>query len=120
MLAAATMTAGGCAHGAQTVERDGFAEPETTVKVTSYNWSDINVYLVRGSWRQRLGTISSFSTRTFDLPDHLLAGASKVYLHADLIGSSRTHTSPPLLVMRGHQVEWRLENNLQLSSAYVR
>lgn len=119
-LAAVALMAGGCAHGSNAVRGgDADSADETFVKVTSFNWSDINVYVVRGNWRQRLGTVNSFSTQTFRLPSHLLTTASNVYLLADPIGARTTYRSPPLLLTPGQVVEWRLENNLNLSSAFV-
>jgi len=119
-FAAAAVLAVGCAHGNTATAADEAGEPEALLQVSNQNWSDMNVYLVRGAMKQRLGTVSSNTTSRFKLPRHIFASPDPVQLLADPIGSARTYTSPPLLVNPGQTVEWRLENNVALSSFLVR
>ena len=118
MLSALAVLAGGCAHGKAASGDDESIEP-ASVRVTNNNWSDMNIYVLRGSDRRRLGTVSSNSSTVFRLPNSVLIGGSDIRLLADPIGSSRTYVSPTLLIGPGHVVEWRLENNMNMSSALI-
>jgi hypothetical protein len=118
-VAFAALLAVGCAHGnSATAEPD--AEDGAVLQVANNSWSDMNVYVVRGSMRQRLGTVGSLGTGKFRLPRHIFTSPEPMRLLADPIGSTRPYLSPPLLVNPGQVVEWRLENNVQLSSAFIR
>ena len=119
MLSAAVLLAGGCAHGKAATADDSTPE-KATIRVTNNNWSDMTIYLLRGTERRRLGTVGSNSTGVFQLPEYVLVGSGDIRLLADPLGSTRTYLSPLLLVSPGQQVEWRLENNMSLSSAYIR
>ena len=118
-LVAAALLLGGCAHG---MSRGGSeaGDPETVLQVTNNNWSDMAIYLVRGGMRQRLGTAGSLTTSKFRLPSHIFASPDPLRLVADPIGGAAAHVSQPLLLSPGQTVEWRLENNLHLSSAFIR
>lgn len=123
-LVAAVLLAGGCAYGNTTrsdVALDGAAveDDQTQIRVTNNNWSDMTIYLVRSGSQQRLGTVTSQTTRTFTVPAHLVS-SNRVHLMADPIGSSRTVSSAPLLITGGQTAEWRLENSLGLSSMWIR
>lgn len=119
-LTAAVLLAGGCAHG-NTARGDAKGtDAETVLQVTNNNWSDMNVYVVRGAMRQRLGTVGSLTTSKFKLPRYIFTSPDPVQLVADPIGGARPYMSPPLLVNPGAVVEWRLENNVNLSSAFIR
>jgi hypothetical protein len=119
-LVAVALLAGGCAHGGgeTTVAEPGV--PQTVLQVWNNNWSDMNVYVVRGTLRQRLGTVTSLTTSRFPLPAHIMASPDPVRLLADPIGVAQQYMSPPLLVSPGQFVEWRLENNVNLSSTFIR
>lgn len=120
-LATATMLAGGCAYGNTTMDdAAAFGDERTVIHVANNNWSDMTIYLLRDGYRQRLGTVTSQSSDTFVVPTHLIASAADVRLLADPIGSSRTFTSPAILIAPGQRTEWQLENSLALSSMWVR
>jgi hypothetical protein len=117
---AAALLAGGCAHGNAARSDDVAVEPQVMVRVENNNWSDMNVYVLRSGTRQRLGSVSSMTTAKFKLPRHVLVSTEPVRLLADPVGSSRGILSPPLLLNAGQVVEWRVENNPALSSAFIR
>jgi hypothetical protein len=119
-LAAAALLAVGCAHGNSATADAANADAGAVVHVSNNNWSDMNVYVVRGTMRQRLGTVSSLATGKFRLPRHIFTSPEPMRLLADPIGGAQQYLSPPLLVNPGQVVEWRLENNVQLSSAFIR
>jgi len=119
-VAAAALLAFGCVHRNTATVDAGNRDAEAMVHVANNNWSDMNVYVVRGSMRQRLGTVSSLGTGRFRLPRHIFTSPEPMRLLADPIGGAQPYMSPPLLVNPGQVVEWRLENNVQLSSAFIR
>ena len=108
-----------------------FAQSETTantitasrisVQVENGNWLDVRVYAVSESGAyDRLGTVTSFTSRTFELPRWITAATSQIQLVAAPIGSTQTFTTQPVLVSVGDVIEWKLTNNLVLSSILVR
>jgi hypothetical protein len=100
---------GGAPHG----------EKAATVVVSNHNWLDMSIYLVRAGTPFRLGAVTSMQTRRFRLP-LLAAGAGDNVLRAEPLGSRTAHTSEPLLIGPGDELEWRLEANLIHSTIRVR
>jgi hypothetical protein len=119
-LATVAVFAGACAHGNAARGEAERNDMETVLQVANNNWSDMNVYLVRGALKQRLGTVSSLTTAKFKLPEHVFASPEPLRLLADPIGGAQAYLSQPLLVNPGQIVEWRLENNVALSNAFIR
>jgi len=89
-----------------------------TVRVTNNNWSNMNVFAVRGTTRYRLGMVTSMATQVFRLPA-ALAGAGGVRLLADPIGGSEQFLTPAVYVRSGEEVKLELQNQLQISSISV-
>jgi hypothetical protein len=107
---------------AQTDGEEGLASEATvTVLVENSNWLDMRVYAVRENGASdRIGTVTSFSSRKLELPKWLARDNIEVQLVAVPIGSTQRHASPPVIVSKGDVVEWQLQNNLALSSIFVR
>lgn len=100
---------------------DTVTAPRTSVRVENGNWLDVRVYAVSESGAyDRLGTVTSFTERTFELPRWITAPTSQIQLVAVPIGSTRSYAAPPVLVSVGDVIEWKLTNNLALSSIWVR
>jgi hypothetical protein len=119
LMAAVTLPAKLFAESVAAV--DTIAVPRISVRVENGNWLDIRVYAVNESGAyDRLGTVTSFSSSTFQLPRWMSAANSQVQLVAVPIGSNRSYAAQPVLVSLGDVVEWRLANNLALSSIWVR
>lgn len=107
----------GCATRSQE-EQD--AEPsrsdtEVALEVENHGWSDIVIYLVRGTAVDRLGMVGSLNTRTFVFPYRKLGIGNDIRLRADPIGGPRTFTSENLLVQPGQWIKWTLESDLSRS-----
>jgi hypothetical protein len=108
----------GCAAKSEDEEQD--VEPsrqdaEVALEVENHGWSDIVIYLVRGTAMERLGTVGSLNTKTFVFPYRKLGVGTDVRLRADPIGAERTFTSENLLVQPGQWIKWTLENDLTRS-----
>lgn len=108
----------GCAPAARSANAaDG--DERVTVRVENHNWADVNVFAIRGGMRVRLGTVTTASTERFRLPSSFTMASNDLVLVADPIGSRFSYTSPPIMVMPGEQILWRVENNMNHSSLRV-
>jgi hypothetical protein len=108
----------GCAGKAEDPDPD--VEParssaEVGLEVENHGWSDIVIYLVRGTAVDRLGMVGSLNTKTFVFPFRKLGVGTDVRLRADPIGGPRTFTSENLLVQPGQWIKWTLESDLTRS-----
>jgi hypothetical protein len=88
---------------------------EVALEVENHGWSDIVIYLVRGTAVDRLGMVGSLNTKTFVFPYRNLGIGADVRLRADPIGGPRTFTSENLLVQPGQWIKWTLESDLTRS-----
>ena len=116
LVAAATAgTLGACAPLSEQAE---FNTPETrtTLVVQNQNWSEMVIYLVRGTTRARLGSVLGMNSAKFQIPDVLSGGPyGELRVMADPIGSNRVYTSEVIHIVPGTQVELNLANNLAMS-----
>ena len=119
LAAAAVATAvGACAPMTEQTALDQ-QQQKTQLVVQNDNWQDIAVYLVRGTVRTRVGTVTSMTTETFTVPASFVLGVSEINVQADLIGSSDRYVSPPIQVFPGAKINLSVTNALQLSSYSV-
>ena len=84
--------------------------------VQNYNWSDVHLYLVRGSRRTSLGFMTSLGKREFKLPSWATQPGVQILVH--LIGGG-SYLTPAVNAYPGDVVELVVENNLALSSTVV-
>ena len=90
------------------------------LRVTNSNWSDVRIYIVRGTLWMRLGTVTTNSTVDFEIPADFLSGAGGASIVADPVGG-RAHWSTPLpAISEGDEFEVVIENFLQYSHLVVR
>ena len=69
--------------------------------------------------RARLGTVTSLSTASFELPDHLGAELGDLVLVAVPMASRQQLFTPRLLTWPGALVDWTIGTQLGLSFASV-
>jgi hypothetical protein len=110
----------GCASRSDSADQDQDVDParsnaEVALEVENHGWADINIYLVRGTATERLGTVGALNTKTFVFPYRRLGTGTDVRLMADPIGNLRTYTSENLLVHPGQWIKWTLESDLTRS-----
>ena len=86
-----------------------------TVTVRNDNWLDVNVYVVHGPSRFRIGTVSTSTSRTFRLPREG-GGASPLQILADPIGENRQYITDPVVLTPGQWLEVKVGSPLSLSS----
>jgi hypothetical protein len=109
----------GCASHHGTTQTTA-AAPNTPVdvEVENHNWSDVVIYLVRGTQRQRLGMVNALSSTVFNFPYRRLGGSGDARLSAHAIGGGG-YTSESVLVQPGQMIKWTLESDLSRSSLAV-
>jgi hypothetical protein len=105
----------GLIFGRNAVEEESPPASEVSVEVENHNWSDIVIYLMRGTQAQRLGMVTALSTIHFAFPYQSLSTGGSLRLRAHPIGGPGTYTSEDLLVQPGQGVKWTLESDLSRS-----
>lgn len=126
ILVAAVLAASACGAfsrqpgSAGPVDMDDQRDEEISVSVRNNAWSAIHVYAVMGGQWESLGVVSSQSSSDFELSRSMMGGRGEIRLVADPIGSNEGYFSDPILIEPGDRVEWTLQNNLSLSSVFVR
>ena len=117
LLAAVTLA--GCARHAEEGDDEepapeSAANAELPVEIENHNWSDVVIYLVRGTATERLGMVGSLKTETFVFPFRRI-GTGEARLRAYPIGGPAAFTSENLYVQPGQMVKWTLEADLTRS-----
>ncbi len=90
------------------------------LRVTNSNWSDVRIYVVRGTMWMRLGTVTTNSTVDFMIPADFLSGAGSVTLVADPVAGRTSWKTPLPAISEGDEFELVVENFLQYSHLVVR
>src|SRR5438093_13296244 len=84
------------------------------VEVENHNWSDVVIYLVRGTQRQRLGMVNALSSTVFTFPYRRLGSSGDARLSAHAIGGGG-YTSESGLGQPGQSLKGTLESGLSRS-----
>lgn len=77
---------------------------EAAVQVENQNYLDVNVYVVRGGQRLRLGTVTGNSTRMFMLRPDMIGPGFEVQFEAHPIGGRTNPRSERIIVQPGDVV----------------
>ena len=80
----------------------------TTVEVDNQALADMNVYIVRGSQRIRLGMATGLRKTRFTIPQGIVFGATSLRFLADPVGGSATPVSEEITVSEGEEVVLRI------------
>ncbi|MFQ5691141.1 MAG: hypothetical protein ACE5HQ_12825 [Gemmatimonadota bacterium] len=111
------MLLAGCAGGGGPGR---IAPPRAAVlEVTNRNWETMHVYVIAHGQRYSMGQVGSQQKQTFELGAKFFVTETNLVFVADPIGSVVAYVSDPVLVVPGDRVEWRIENNLALSSIFI-
>jgi len=120
-LAAALLVLSGCASMGSTGEGDAESgDAGVRLRVQNRHWRDVVVFVTRGGARNRLGMVTSNSSRDFRLRQDFVAGGYTVTLRVEVVGSDESLRSGPVTVSRGSVVVWRLRPVLTQSDVSVR
>jgi hypothetical protein len=97
----------GCAASREATQPEGSAvaskeapPPKTTVEVRNLQKVDVNLFVLRGASRVRLGTVPGMSTRSFIIPPHLVGEFDFIRFSTETIGSNGRSTSDQELPVR--------------------
>ncbi len=133
-VAVSTAALAGCAHSGPTlaappatganpapVRNDTVVTTSVPLRVVSHNSSDLIIYAGRGRLRQRLGTVTSATTRVLTIPARFAADGNGFYLIAHRVGGGMNgdFTSPNVNVQPGQTVVWTVEFDMNSSSLSV-
>jgi hypothetical protein len=91
-----------------------------TLRVTNSNWSDMRIYVVRGSVWLRLGLVTTNTTAEFLIPADFLSAAASATLIADPVGGRGGYSTSLTGVMPGDELELTIATPLQYSHLVVR
>ena len=101
LVAALALPACAARQGADGEPSERVEQAPTTLAVRNQNFSDMTIYVLRGSQRIRLGIAGGSSETRFRIPDNLIFGIATLQFLADPIGSSRTPVSQEIRVTAG-------------------
>ncbi len=119
-LVVLSAVAGCSAKGAGTVDDDiQIITPPSRVFVTNNNQLDIRVFALDRSLSIPLGSVGSFTSEVFELPNAVLS-RGQVRIMADPIGSVTAYLTDLITFSAGQDIELIVQNNLQLSSYALR
>jgi len=116
---AALVMLGACVTAAEQTRSGHAVRSGTILTVQNDNWSDVTIYLMRGSARTRIGSVTAMRRAEFKLPAAYVVGASDVTLQAAPVGSNESYISPPILVFPGAHLALRVGSSLRLSNFAV-
>ena len=80
-------------------------------RVSNESWYTISVYVVDSGRRQRLGSVSSYESSSFEIPEDMVILSGQIQMLADPVGSTTIYRSSPVLVGPGQVVNWTVQNN---------
>jgi hypothetical protein len=95
-----------------------FTKP-VKLDVTNHNWLDVTVYVVHGSQRTRLLTVTATQGASAILPLHALRPSGEIRLLAHAVGDPSPFLSETIIAKSGMTITWTLENDLKRSSLAV-
>lgn len=104
LLLVLTVVASACYSSRQTGPLPPAGSDTTPLRVQNQSWLQMNVYVVAGGGRVRLGTVSGNSTTTLQIPRHVVGQGREVSFYVDPVGSSQTATSFEMWVRPGERV----------------
>jgi hypothetical protein len=105
-LVAAVASIAACASAAG--KQAAAARPRTMVEVDNQALADMNIYLVRGGQRIRLGMATGLSKTQFTIPQGIVFGSTSLRFMADPVGGRATPVSEEITVVEGEVVVLRI------------
>jgi hypothetical protein len=93
--------------------------PPVEVHVTNNNRADVNLYVLRGGTRTRLGTVVSGNTRVLTIGHLSAVGVQQLGFEVQRIGAEGVFSLPRVSVVPGQSVHIRIEDLLTTSEIFV-
>ncbi|HET8655639.1 MAG TPA: hypothetical protein VFL93_09020 [Longimicrobiaceae bacterium] len=79
------------------------------LRVENRSFYEMDIFVLRGSLRERLGSVPATNTRTFPLPASMLTVTTPLRFVADPVGSSIVSASEELAVSPGDTVTLQIQ-----------
>jgi hypothetical protein len=111
-----------CSTHRSTLQQDAFApipDAPVTLTVTNHNWLDVVIYVVSGTERIRLITVTAAGAGEIAVPTRALQHNGEIRLLVHAVGNPTTFTSELVVAKPGSTVEWTIESALRRSSLAV-
>lgn len=89
---------------------------EMTVEVANDHWSEVDVFLMHGDVRRRLGRVQGGAMGRFLVPARLLVSRTDLRLRVETTDLSGTWSSEPISAERGRGLAFRVAPNVSGSS----
>jgi hypothetical protein len=102
LVVLALVTLAGC--GAARSPSTGEAAARTTLEVDNRGFADMNVYVVDGGQRIKLGFAPGNTKTVLTIPARMVGSARSLSFVADPVGSSRVSVSDTIYVQAGDRV----------------
>ena len=102
VLLALALLSAGCGRAFKSGPRE--PDPRTTLRVQNQNFLDMNVYVLRGGQRIRLGTVPGLSTEVFTIPAYIVR-SSPLQFEAHPIGGLANPRSETISVQPGEEIQ---------------
>jgi hypothetical protein len=120
-LAAVLLIAGlgACSHNPPPAPELGSPQANVLVTVQNQNVNDVNVFTVIGGVRQRLGTVVSQASGSFEIPWDRIGPATGVSVLAAPIGAPGAFNTGRLTISPGSQISLTVAPVLRNSSVVV-
>ena len=93
--------------------------PPVEVHVTNNNRADVNLYVLRGGIRTRLGTVVSGNTRVLRIGHIPAMGVQQLGFEVQRIGAEGIFALPRVSVVPGQSVHIRVEDLITTSEIFV-
>lgn len=94
--------------------------PSWSLRVENNHVLDLDVFVVHGGQRSRVGMVTAAQVREFHLPMYLLGPGGEISLVATRIGGPGELRSEMIIVGRGGQVDWFIPRAFEHSAVSVR
>jgi hypothetical protein len=111
-----------CSTHKAALQQDAFApiaDAPVTLSVTNHNWLDVVVYVVSGTERIRLITVTAAGAGEIPVPPRALQHNGEIRLMVHAVGNPTSFMSESIVAKPGSTVEWTIESELRRSSLAV-
>jgi hypothetical protein len=106
----------GCRGPRQNVGTAPLEASRFAVVVNNHHLLDVNIFVLHDGQADRVGMVSSETSRTIDLPGWMLGQSKLVRLIAEPIGDETRYTSDLLNVQPGQIIELNVESSIARSN----
>jgi hypothetical protein len=117
VLSAAALLAA-CASGAKGGVSSALEAEPISVSVTNQNWLDVDVFVVHGGSRYRIGEVGGNTSATLSIPSSLIVHG-EIQLMADPVGSDDRYTTGTISVMPDQRLQLTVAPRMRMSSYAV-